>query len=517
MLIVRNTETRLSPKKLVWLYLLVFSCFLLTTVTAYKFRHSIKSALLSSQLLITQTYARVTTQPIKLNINVSFKNLTKIERDRLQAKQDEIRNSDDNTWVPAIVVVEGLENKAKIRLKGSHVDHWSGTDKWSLSVKLNGKSKFLDSQRLSLNVPESRVMIMEWLFAMSLKEVGLLSVNTDFVDVSVNGKNLGMYVVQEKPTDDFIKRHNRPLGPILKFNKDIWLLTRRTAYSYLSSVIEAQQNTENHRFVNRHRAYLAATRKLRQFRNGSLIASEVFDIEQLTKLMAMYAIFAGWEFDWKDLAFYYNEKSQRFELIGREIHHEFTKFREELWWMNQPRYVRGNLLLQQLFSDHRVATMYVNYLWEWSTGDFLKNIFKKYNDEISQNILLIHRDNPEYSLDPSEFEKNLRYIRRQIEANRIVDVNKLNVYEDAISISIRSEVSFPLRLTGIKAGDRWLTDMTNVDLSQRIVHGNNSARGYKFPLVGPAPKNDEILSLHMEWPGSGRDHIVFIDTISDQK
>ena len=48
--------------------------------------------------------------------------------------------------------------------------------------------------------------------------------------------------------------------------------------------------------------------------------SEIFDLDQLSKLMAAKAIMGSIEFDWRDLKFYYNPLTKLLEPIGREVH-----------------------------------------------------------------------------------------------------------------------------------------------------------------------------------------------------
>ena len=71
---------------------------------------------------------------------------------------------------------------------------------------------------------------------------------------------------------------------------------------------------------------------LESFRQNSKKLSEIFDLDQLSKLMAAKAIMGSIEFDWRDLKFYYNPLTKLLEPIGREVHVDLNQSQMNTWW-----------------------------------------------------------------------------------------------------------------------------------------------------------------------------------------
>ena len=100
---------------------------------------------------------------------------------------------------------------------------------------------------------------------------------------------------------------------------------------------------------------------LESFRDGSLKPSEVFDTDQLAKVMAIRAIIGSAEFDWMDTKFYYNPTTSLLEPISKEAHVDLTTNFEKhyfSWWIDSSKirsfYIKNtNFFLDILYSDKK--------------------------------------------------------------------------------------------------------------------------------------------------------------------
>ena len=78
-----------------------------------------------------------------------------------------------------------------------------------------GRLKFPQLIITLLN-PHSRGKISEWVYHQFEKEEGLISLNFDFVDVTINGDHIGIYTLEEHFRKHVIERNRHIEGIIFK-------------------------------------------------------------------------------------------------------------------------------------------------------------------------------------------------------------------------------------------------------------------------------------------------------------
>ena len=91
-----------------------------------------------TNLTVLKHYVRgKMSQPKKMTIDIKHKDYQYLEFKRAEALQRGILITDDESFVPAWITVDGKRTKVKIRLKGDVTDHLEG-DKWSFRIKVKG-------------------------------------------------------------------------------------------------------------------------------------------------------------------------------------------------------------------------------------------------------------------------------------------------------------------------------------------------------------------------------------------
>ena len=155
-----------------------------------------------------------------LHLNVSFKNLQKIEAKRNDALSKGKLVSSNEDFVQA-VLSDGKEDLGcKIRLKGDLSDHWSG-DKWSLRVEMKGDGLVKGMSRFSLQDPETREGTNEWLFLNSLSKEDCMTVRYEFINLVLNGKDMGIYAMEEHFSKEMIEANQRREGVVVNYDDEI--------------------------------------------------------------------------------------------------------------------------------------------------------------------------------------------------------------------------------------------------------------------------------------------------------
>jgi len=159
-------------------------------------------------------------QPKKMTIDIKHKDYQFLEFKRAEALQRGKLVTDNTSYVPAWITVEGVRTKVRIRLKGDVVDHLDG-DKWSFRVKVKGDKAIWGMRRFSVQAPKRSGWGHEWVMYQWFRKEGLISLRYDFIDLTVNGKRLGIFTLEESFSKELIENNQRREGPILKCDESL--------------------------------------------------------------------------------------------------------------------------------------------------------------------------------------------------------------------------------------------------------------------------------------------------------
>ena len=169
----------------------------------------------------------------------------------------------------------------KLRLRGSYLEHVRG-DKWSFRIKLKNDETINGMNRFSLSSPELRNHIHEWIFQENLKYEELISLRYDFVNVSLNGKSLGIYALEEFFDKRLIENNQLREGILLRPDD---LDSEGVPFIYQSSKIRKDQEGEN--------KIEALKSRIIKYRNMEETGKELYDIQKSAKYFAITTIFGG--------------------------------------------------------------------------------------------------------------------------------------------------------------------------------------------------------------------------------
>jgi hypothetical protein len=258
----------------------------------------------------------------ELSIDISFRNLQQLLRKREQALEGGVLLTSSDDLVPARIRHGGRSIPVKVRLKGDLPDHFEG-DKWSLRIHVRGDEQLLGMRRLSIQAPATRSFQAEPIVLEHLRREGVLVPRYFFVNVRVNGRDIGLMALEEHFSKELLEAQQRREGVIVHLDEEPFfqnLLLNgnfgpyanpfvatvrafRTAQIETSPVLSSQLET--------------ATALLRGFLAGELPASSVFDVELLSRFLAVGEVWGSHHMlAWHNLRFYLDPFSQRLEPIG---------------------------------------------------------------------------------------------------------------------------------------------------------------------------------------------------------
>ena len=466
-----------------------------------------------------------------IRLNITFKNLSKIDSKRHEAIAKERLVRSDSDFVKAEISYNGETNPCKIRLKGDLADHWAG-DKFSLRVEMKGDTLVKGMSRFSLQDPVTRNNTAEWLYLETLKKEGCMAVHYDFVNLVINGKKMGIYAIEEHFSKELIESNQRREGVIVRF--DDYLLWKKspddlasniewnsifrsaTALSRNSKRILADEVLNNQK--------VTAINLLRSIQENSLEPSKIFDAKILGKFLAITRL---WQTErsllYADINFYFNPITCLLEPIGfdgnpaqgvKSLYCYFS------WGDIKDNWVNFAL------SDPKIAAFYVHYLHQFTSEDFLKVLFDTLRDRESKyrnlirsemllkspstiwkNYLTVINYNPE-----SIIRSRADLISAELSEQYLVQTyGKKSSKNSNIEILLRNATTQPVEVLGFSSEDQFWSAIDIVDIEkskgQRYDIFNDSVvlygqgNGYtqtKFDQVFTLPLKDLNSSLHAQ-------------------
>ena len=416
----------------------------------------------------------------KIYIDIEPKQYDKILKVREKSLKAGVLTDDLHEWVPAKLTIKKITYDTKVRLKGVFSDHWNSPTRWSFKVKVSNNSKpIFGSKRFNLQPPHTMSYLYEWLLMKALEKEKLISLGTKYLEVIVNGSSRGAYIFQAGISEEILKINEKPKGPIVGFNKNLYLIEQANEKKLtklgLTSSMNGVEDTfwrakiepvqfSKFQIEKKQGVYLKkAIYLLESFRNGSLKPSEVFNIDKLSKIMAIRAILGSSEFDYRDTKFYFNPEISRLEPITKESHVRLDLNFEDhyfSWWIDsshiRPHYTNNtNFFLDILYKDYDFYKIYLAELNKFSKDKYFEKLINDNKIEYSKNLKILKQNYPTKEVFS---KKHLEITRLRIQ-DFLNPVQGLNVYfsnyeENILSLNVSNLQRLPIEIMGLKFEDK---------------------------------------------------------------
>jgi hypothetical protein len=352
------------------------------------------------------------TNPEHISLDISNNDFQILSQQRDTALARGVWDGTDQ-YVPATIRYQGETIKTEMRIKGNSIEHW-GTDEWSLKVKTRGDDRFLGMREFSLQKPETRIYLTEWVFHRLLAYENVPYLQFSYVDVALNGRDMGIYAVEETPDNRLLDSKGYLPGPVFHLDEGIWD-ARAAGYQNPETVgVNPFILYNEGRYSSGPESWEEARKAsdlIEAYRDGSASANETFDLPSLARYFAILDLTGSTNARGAtNIRPYYNPVTSRFELIGHDA--LYTKITEII-------YSRQSGLPDQffipLFRDPEFARLYVQELERISDPAYLDTFFSAIGPDFEQNLSIIYKENPFYHFPRSEiYENNQKTIRQTI-------------------------------------------------------------------------------------------------------
>jgi hypothetical protein len=380
--------------------------------------------------------------PDDFHLNINEKGLQKLKTIKQRAFSKSVLIQTDDDWIKAKATTTNGEKKAKVRLKGDWLDHiFKG--KSSFRVQLDSEDSWKGMQTFSVQSPETRGMLREWVYHQMLGYVGVLSPRYDFINFHLNDKSPLIYVYEEHFNKNLVENQLRREGPIVKLTEDrFWegmsrsmqmsrglASGRNKEKAFWSSEIKPFKGKKTAKSPALKASFTVAQNLVEQYKYGLKSTSEVFDIELLAKYMAVTDILqADHSLTWHNQRFYYNPVTALLEPIGFDGYGSGSPDKPSGPLYAEKVYTQQSLIepLHRLFYDKMFVTAYLKYLQEYAQPSFIKQFLAEIEEPLSAREAFIKTKKANYSYNRS----NLMVRANKIQETVVPFSNSLKVFTE---------------------------------------------------------------------------------------
>lgn len=222
-----------------------------------------------------------------------------------------------NSSIKAQITIDDRLIKGRLKLNGqtnSHREIFSFSFKSKINV-------FEDNSNYDYSFRTIKERsIYDHLVSKLFKEKGLLATQIKYYELKLNGKNLGIYAVQDNINNNFLEDNGYRGGPVIALRNYHF-----ESQYFTTNIIEKEKYTDGYlEDVNDDTKNLEisdyAIEKLKKFIYENRDINELFDINYWAKYFALCEIYLCYDLDTQDIRFYFNPITEKFIPILDDPH-----------------------------------------------------------------------------------------------------------------------------------------------------------------------------------------------------
>ncbi|MCG8576901.1 MAG: CotH kinase family protein [Flavobacteriales bacterium] len=364
--------------------------------------------------------------PLRLNLNIPDSSKQTLDSYIADALNYEAIPIADKAYVNAHILDGQDTAQVEMKLKGDWTDHLK-LGKESYRIKIKSDHAYEGLKSFSIQHPYCRKYLDEWILHKMADREDILTTTYDFINVSINGLDCGVYALEEHFDKQLLESRNRREGPILKFDESgYWAAIKAfEGFDSLRYIPFFQQSTEGVFKSNRTRKspqlskqFEEGRKLLRLFKEGCLNLDEIFDIDRLAKFYVLMEL-SGSDHGlrWHNRRFYYNPITQKLEHIAYDILPYFYDKPYKGYVMHKLKQFKqiheysfdNAILFNKEFKDK-----YLYYLEQKTNPAYLDSIFTELDEEMTICLAAIQGETPTYQFQKDRYYKNAAIQRKQI-------------------------------------------------------------------------------------------------------
>lgn len=309
--------------------------------------------------------------------------------------------------------------KAVLQLQDRHgSDPFAATTPvWS--VQLAGSDTFLGMQRFQLLPAHDDAPLRGMLMALLLQDQGLPALTARFAEVELPGEHTALYAMEALPDSIAWQAWGHAPAPIVRYGDELLHNTSTTGSLPAYPVAPALQTdwmaapiitTTSGRTDDQGRAIAA----LERFRSGQATASEVFDTDALSRLLALCDLFGGQAtMEWWNLRFFPDPATSRLIPLVRTPTAAMPI--EAITALRMPSPLRfpntGTSFMERLFGDPVLYRKYIAALDSMTAPGWADSTLARIMPRFQHQERILRGYFPDQAIDRGVFAHNTSVIR----------------------------------------------------------------------------------------------------------
>ncbi|MBW2267775.1 MAG: hypothetical protein JRH16_04290 [Deltaproteobacteria bacterium] len=384
-------------------------------------------------------YLRALARPAnvdELQIDVQFKYMHQIHERRAEALRSGVLQVSDADLVPATITHAGRIVPVELRLRGELGPGLEG-DKWPMRIETADNAHLFGMRRFSLMDPRTRGFQAERFPLAQLRSLDVVAPRAFFVKVVLNGKNVGLMLLEEHIGEEMLEMQERREGVILRFDeRPYWdSLARTGSHGAFDNPHTAELlafrrgRIKRSKLLRRQRA--TALGLLRGFLDGELPAREVFDLPLLANYLAVAELWRSESaLRWNQLRFYLNPITSRLEPVASHFDLQLPHAGAGLVSSDAP-------IASAMLADAELRRAFVSAAQSIGSDTLDGDLIERMHELERADLALLHSEYPWQA--PFDFDRVIRRARA-LHALREEDVARFGATANA-----SEGAAFPLR------------------------------------------------------------------------
>jgi len=437
--------------------------------------------MLNLDFSFTKKYLKSQTVAIdNFTIDVKFKHWEQIKHARhiaLSAGQINLKTIDIQREVPAKITHNNDTYSVSLSLTGQTNAHIEDPDKWSLAVKVKNNKTIMGMKKFAMLIPRGRGYLTDYMATKMLETQNIIAGRINYVNIHINGKNNGLYYLEERFDKRLLENNQRREGIICKY-------------------VDGELKIYSLKSINKNRELSSQLTLLRtlfhNFLNDKISANQIFDLEKFASLYAVCDIMnSKHPLFPSNLRLYFNPITMLIEPIAREwgyLRYDLPtsiSIEKPLYAGDYHTSLHNNFLLNKIHHSLVFKEHYIKQAKILTHPNYLKNLIQSHKSEIDLLLNKIYKHNPFYIFPKKLISKNQNYIRKKLSPIApCIDVLYTKKDKNNIHLYANNNIELPIEIHAYKYND------TEIRPKERtLLEANYRTKNKDQQIVIPLPKN----------------------------
>ncbi|OFX56527.1 MAG: hypothetical protein A2046_14290 [Bacteroidetes bacterium GWA2_30_7] len=407
-------------------------------------------------------------------LEIEDENYNKLEKQR-KKRLEKIESSENfvgqDNWkdIKAIIKFKEEKHNIKLRIRGDMPSNFNrGLENCSYRFDIIDESYLFGKKKLSLVRPFLENNFYSYIFSGFLENEGFISTDAHFVRLYLNGKENGIYILQEGFSKELIESSDYREGVILRFKNDC--IDCNNSYNNTGfPELDAYNEKKIVKDTVLANIFARALLKMNLLKFGQISASQCFNVSKFAKYIALCDMFlAHHSLTCHNVKLYFNPVNDKFEPIAWDPS-SFVRYKLNLPVQNGFNEYAGKNYNNKhsfpiypfLFSDTIFINAFNNELYKYANDTSIMNFISMNQNLINNLDPELYRQNFQPQFNPDLILGNIKDI-----LNNFTTDNRLTArlfYNEGI-LMVRSNIPLAIKITEI-----YMDSLTKIKLDKIIM------------------------------------------------